>query len=266
MKKILCMIILLGMVNATGCQNSAEQSDSSAPDLVITLEETTEPSETEVPTTEETTASETIEETVTEEIVTESEPAETITETLAETNASTESEEETAVFEAAAADEALLGEWQYENGFRMRFYDENEMIMFIDYTGALNFEDGYFTVYDISCAVLSTADAVTAVYEGETILHMTPAEGNNAMALQGLYQLEPCYLYEVLSMNETGECYLLIEDQRVYAGFLGYYNASDGEMQLFSQGDELILQYEVSGDTLRITDENMQTDILTKIS
>ncbi len=267
MKKMTAAAIAVLTLAAVGCQKK-ETEDSKAPDYTLTImesaeegtasstEETESPSETAAAPSEEATDAAPV---TTEASPTETEPA------ASEEETSEEAEQETETFVAGETDDALIGTWEYENGFRIQLMEQNAMVMFVDYSGVMNFDDGCFSIGEMDCSISADADGVTAVYDNETILHMTPESGTNSVSLQGLYHLEDCYVYDSVAGVLTENYYILLEGEKLFLGTTGFYNAADGELLLFSAGDTLTLQYEIHEKALVITDENDQTDVLTKM-
>ncbi len=259
MKRILLFLLAAAMLASAGCQNKKEEATSQT-DSVMELPETAA-SETE------TSAAEKPEEPAASEPPSseEQDTTGTAVETEAQVPASGEPGE-TDAFQGTETDTALLGTWAYQDGFRLRFEEDHHMIMYVNYTDAMHFENGFLVVGDLQCAVAADAEKVTATYDGETILDMRPAEGTVSMSLEGLYRLESCYVLDAVAAAEDAEYYILLDGDAVFLGTAGSYEAADGSMQLCSAGDVLLLTYELDGNELRITDEDAQTDILTRLS
>ncbi len=266
MKRITAALLAVLALSAAGCQKKETTEESKAPDFTISM---AEPSDTAPSETEET-AAPTGEPTVPSDAVpSESAPTET-TASAGETEPDESSAESGAqtpgTFVPGETDDGLLGTWEYEDGFRMEFCENNAVMLYINYNSAMGFSDGYFYVGgEMDCPVVADEKGVTATYEDEIILYMTPVEGTNSASLRGLYHLEDCYVRDNIATGEAQEFYVLLDDNIMYLGSEGAYNAADGKLELFNGGDILHLDYVLYDGALSVTDENDMTDVLVKV-
>ncbi len=273
MKKIAVFLSVLSLLAASGCSNAenAAESDTSAETnfsiIVEDLPETTA-APTDQPTEAPTTASSTETETFAADTTAASETTDSATPATALTEtAAPESMVQTV---PTAQDTAgLLGVWEYADGYRFRFMEENAMEMQLNYSGIISFS-GEQLNYDGKCytPVVENENIFVKQYDGTTLLHLTALKRENGLSFDGRYRLEDCQFYQLLTEGYTDRPAYEIEVEggafRVIAD--GEYHASeDGILELVQNGSLLKLQYILQGASLTIIDETGAQDILKRV-
>ncbi len=255
---ILCCLFSLLL---TGCGTAAQEEEVESK-IIITItepptEETAAPTEPPIVTA----APETITETVPTECDTEA-PASSEIQTSGEGTGS-----DVPVTNISEGYAALMGEWAYGENYWMCFYEENVMTVRLEYTEVMSIKNGMLLMTDMSCPVTVSGSLLTAVYEGETVLSMTAENNEDAGAFSGRYRLGDCAVRDTLfSADSADSCYIRLEGDRLYAEMDASYELyGDGTVLRMNQnGNDVYLHCEVDGDTLRMTDSDGATDVLTR--
>lgn len=273
MKKIAVFLSVLSLLAASGCGNTENaQTDTTSEEPLFTViiddlpETTAAPTDqpTEVPTTASTVETETTaaDTTAASETTASAEVTTALTETAAP-------ESMVQTVPAAQDTAGLLGVWEYADGYRFRFMEENAMEMQLNYSGIisfsgeqLNYDGTYYT------PVVENENIFVKQYDGTTLLHLTALKREDGQSFDGRYRLEDCQFYQLLTEGYTERPAYEIEVEgsafRVIAD--GEYHASeDGVLELVQNGNTLKLQYILQGASMTIIDETGAQDILKRV-
>lgn len=274
MKKTILLLSILSLLTAAGC--SSAPADDTPTETVYTLiiedlpddsadltDAAAEPADAAVSSGETGHTTETIADS------TETASPQTESSALAETITIAESTAETIASAQNAAD--LLGTWEYVDGYRLRFMEENTAEMQLDYSSMMSFSEDKF-YYDGVQYLPSAEEEMISVTldDGTLLLCMTSIDRQDGFTYNGRYRLEDCQLYEqitegVLSSEHPVYYIEVTEDAFRVIMQTEYHAASDGVLELIQNGSILRLYYDAGPDSLKITDETGAQDILTRV-
>ena len=272
MRKISILLCLLLAASCTAC---AARGDSSGDDsqIKIVIPAPTKDTAAAETTETETAAAETTEPETTEPETTETaasaESAETTdapgtSETSAETTqtASIPAETESTVKETAAAD---FTDW---NAY-IEFQENGTVIsqLGIPFIAWLDGDDQFYYVTSdgdtVSAPLKVSGDRVTATSEDGLLLDLQARPGTDAAGLDGWYVLkEDCLLFQDYVIYSERDQLFALEKQKCYLGTEATYQAKDGTLTLMLDDESEKMQYTIEGDTLTVTDEDENSDVL----
>ena len=286
MRKISILLCLLLAASCTAC---AARGDSSGDDSQIKIvipaptkdtaaAETTEAetADTETTETETTTATETTETAASAESA-ETTDAPGTSETSAETTqtASVPAVTESTAKETTAADSSsVVGRWQFAGDFTdwnayIEFQENGTVIsqLGIPTIAWLDADDQFYYVTSdgdtVSAPLKVSGDRVTATSEDGLLLDLQARPGTDAAGLDGWYVLkEDCLLFQDYVIYSERDQLFALEKQKCYLGTEATYQAKDGTLTLMLDDESEEMQYTIEGDTLTVTDEDENSDVL----
>ena len=268
MKKYALFLSSLLLLTAAGCSSTAQETNSHktyvekvTQPTAASLPETTSP-ETDAPTeTESSTETKTTAETAAVQTL----PAETSAPTETETTAASAADVlEEAVREAFTADSALLGRWEYVDGYAFRFRKDSDADLLLDYTSLLHFEDGKLFWDGELYPMQIEEKTISVVKDGKVLVHLISEDALSTDDLHGVYTVGKCELYDILAAGaenaefklEAGEDFWIIKPVQ--------YNTFDGKLYLLQDGSELVMPYYIDEQGLHLTGETGEEDLLTR--
>ncbi len=270
MKKYTAFLSALLLLTAVGCSDTAASQEQEttalklyidAPAKITTEAETTQASETSATASVTETAA--AEETAAP-AASGTETASTASETSAETSAADET-----VTQAAPvpndADPAILGTWQYTDGYGFRFMEDRKAEIVADYTHYMHLKDSQMYFDDELYPLQITGNAISFYYNEELFLLLEADTAPDAANLTGRYRLGACGLYDELSAGAGDAVYYVdVIGQQFRLITPIEYDTIDGVLRLVDRGSELFMAYSVDAQGLHLTDSDGVQDLLTR--
>ncbi len=274
MKKIILLCSLFSLLTAVGCAENAQNEETESYEVVVA--KPTAASETIVSATAES-------ETISTPLQTETTSEETTAASTAAESTNTEStetadESETAPLQTETSetvrvpngntDAALFGTWEYDDGYRMCFMDENRAELQMDYAWNISFSEGKLHYESTPCGVSVSNNTLTAFQNGEIVLKLTADADIDLENPNGRYSIDKtCTEYRELAegLAEPPVYYLDINGESTRLVLEVQYDASNGRLCMMQNGTNVDVMYQIDGDTLTITDDEGAEDVLKRV-
>ncbi len=196
-----------------------------------------------------------------------SETSSVTTQTGTETTAFSETQTaETKNVSVSAQD--LIGKWEFPDGYYLNFLEGGTVELSIDFSYDLKFKENTIEYLEKSYPFRVEGDIVTATGDGKTILEMTAVDGADAQELIGRFRLDACEIYydQVIDHTEQTKVYYIeCKGSRINLVMPSEYRAEEGVLTMTDEGNEMVFDFEISGNTLTVTDAEGYKDILTRV-
>lgn len=274
MKKYIAFLSALLLLTAVGCSDTAapQEQETTALKLYIDAPAKTT-AETETTQTSEISAEPAVTETAAAEETTgeTAAPAASGTETAgidSGTSAETSAADETVTQAATVpndADPALLGAWQYTDGYGFRFMEDRKAEIVADYTDYMHLKGSQMFFDDELYPLQIAGNSISFYYNEELFLLLEADTAPDAANLTGRYRLGACGLYDELSAGASDAVYyvdVIGEQLRLITPI--EYDTIDGVLRLVDRGSELFMAYSVDAQGLHLTDSDGVQDLLTR--
>lgn len=274
MRKMILLCSLLSLLTAVGCAENTQNKETESYEIVVAVP--TDASETTAPPATES-------ETISTPAPTETASTETTAASSAAESTNTESTETTAESETAPlqtetaetirvpngnTDASLFGTWEYEDGYRMCFMDENRAELQMDYAWNISFSEGELHYESAPCEVSVSNNTLTAFQNGEIVLKLTADADIDMEHPDGRYSIDrSCTEYQELAegLTELPVYYLDVNGESTRLVLEVQYDASNGRLCMMQNGTNVEVVYQIDGDTLTITDDTGAEDVLKRV-
>ncbi len=256
----LCLGIAM-LLASVGCSNTSDEGSKPETNFVLEIDsiaesEGTEAASTQAPSTEP--ASESAIPSVTETTQTE-------TPQTSETSQTSESTAETTVTVNDSG--AIIGKWQFVDGYCLEFFKGDHAELSLDYTWVMSLQGDKLIYMEEEYPLVISGNTISA-NQGETvILKMTAMDGADASAGNGRFLLEPCQVYDDQSLEETQTqtYYVDLKGETVELIMPSKYEVNGNVLRMIDDTGTMDCSYEIQGEVLIIKDETGAQDVLTRV-